>query len=113
MTDCNFRERLGLAAYKVERLTLDLPVLFLPLQHNTGENVVLFQTFGNDLTSAFSKRVSRINVLGRYRRVTWAVPSSGAISQRPCPGRTKERRETGVRIKPRPAQPINGAIATD
>jgi hypothetical protein len=28
-------------------------------------------------------------------------------------GRAKERRETGVRIKPRPAQPINGAIATD
>ena len=27
--------------------------------------------------------------------------------------RAKERRETGVRIKPRPAQPINGAIATD
>ena len=28
-------------------------------------------------------------------------------------GRAKERRDTGVRIKVRPAQPINGAIATD
>ena len=27
--------------------------------------------------------------------------------------RTEESRETGVRIKPRPAQPINRAVATD
>jgi hypothetical protein len=28
-------------------------------------------------------------------------------------GLTKKRRETGIRIKSRPTQPINGAVATD
>jgi hypothetical protein len=35
------------------------------------------------------------------------------MSQRIFFRRAKQRRETGVRIKSRPAQPINGTIAVD
>jgi hypothetical protein len=82
----------GTIAPKPKRNTSSRCIATRPLSPTTRRTKVGFswrrgmKSTSVTAPSSVSKRVSRIRVLGRYRRVMVAVPPRGAISQRPFSG---------------------------